>query len=671
MSKPIQIIVNYKNFNRLLFFILVGLFSCAEEDPNLVNPPLPNETVRIRFFNYAQEPINRKLDVSGKFTASTPYGELSPEIVPPPTDSVIFQSIIGLDNKIEFADSNKIRLWRDSDYIIFGLSKPGSTNLDTFITTLTPFSLLRDTNNCFLSIININQSNDNATYTLVEGCPNGPIAFAPVGYTAKSSEIEITAGKIPFSLIKIVGNTRTSLGLFEFDLHKRGEYLLIITGENAEDFKLLNRRDHSPTPIKNIKLITSTTAQIRTVNFSSEQISAFRFPSETFLSSLPSGNISDFRDITACESDFLDSIVINQNGSFASSVRTPLVINDKYNLIVMDSATDKASRSFIVKALANLNYGKSALVRVVHYAEKLPSFNMSLGARDDASSATGYRTGESLAKNLNYGMISGVAYVLSGKAPITLYSATSPQRLLGAFIGEFQSNHSYLIIVSNNSSGDVKISVLDEHGGEAPVSFIEEGAYVQIGHLVPELNELTFSINGMLPNVKLFFQNSLATVLPVGINKISSANNELLVNTSTKTRDILVFAGDKNQIDILHIQSQPLAYNPAAFQRRFINAAKDIELLKIFDNDPIKFSTLPPIVSDLNYGSVSEPSAVFLDRRFSYYFYNQTNETLLKQINDISMSFGKNYTVVFGGNNKILNKNPITYNYNIIIFQEY
>jgi len=260
---------------------------------------------------------------------------------------------------------------------------------------------------------------------------------------------------------------------------------------------------------------------------------------------------------------------------------------------------------------------------------------------------------------------------LPGKAPITLYSSTSPQRLLGAFVGEFEANRSYLVIISNNSSGSIKISVLDENGDESNVSYLEEGAYVQIGHLVPELDELIFSIENILPNAKLFFQNSLATVIPLGINKITAGNNELPINTSNKTRDILVFAGDKNNTDILHIQSQPLAYNPGAFQRRFINAAKDISLLQIYDNDPIKFPTLPPIVTDLSYGTVSEPSAVFLDRRFSYFFYNQTKEDLLKQINDISMSFGKNYTVVFGGNNKILSNKPITYNYNIIIFQEY
>lgn len=671
MNKFSGFIDNRKINNLLLLIFLVGLFSCAEEDPNLVNPPLPNETVRIRFFNFAQEPISRKLDVSGKLTASTPYGELSPELVPPPTDSVIFQSIIGLDNRVEFTDSNKTRLWRDSDYIIFGLSKPGSSTLDTLVTTLTSFSFLRDTSNCFLSIININKSDESAAYTLVEGCPNGPMAFAPVNYTAKSSEIEITAGKVPFSIIKMAGNSRTSLGLFEFELQRKGEYLLIITGDNAEDFKLVNRRDHSPAPIRNVKLITSTTAQIRTANFSSEQISALRFPDETFLGSLAPGSISSFQDVTACESDYLDSIIIKSNGNFASSVRTPLVINDKYNLIIMDSASGKASRSFIVKTLNYFERANRAVVRVVHYSEKLQMFNMSMGAREDESSTTGYITGESLAKNLNYGMISGPAYVLPGKAPITLYSATSPQRLLGAFIGEFEANHSYLVIVSNNSSGSVRISILDEHGADLPVSFNEEGAYVQIGHLVPEVDELNFSIDNILPNVKLFFQNSLATVLPVGTIRISSTNSELTINTSTKTRDILVFAGEKNKIDILYVQSQPLAYNPGAFQRRFINAAKDVNLLKIFDNDPIKFPTLPPIVTDLSYGSVSEPSAVFLDRRFSYFFYNQTNEELLKQINDISMSFGKNYTVVFGGNNKILSNKPITYNYNIIIFQEY
>jgi hypothetical protein len=656
---------------KFLLIMLAGiLFSCAEEDPNLVNPPSPSETVRIRFFNYASDLNPRRLALDEKQSPETPWKTLSPAIIPPLTDSVTLSTI--LNGEIEYTDSTKLKIWRDTRYIAFALPKPNSPNpVDTLVVSITAFAPVSDTNNCYISLINIHNEPD-TKYSVVVGCPNGNAAFPAVKYMDKSVEREVPSGNYPVSIIKIdTSGERTSLGLFDLHLHRGSDYLFVIMGDIPEDIKLIDRRNDGPDAITQVDLINATVAKIRTINFSTTEISAEKTPGDLFLPSLSAYSISDYRDVSACTSDFLDSIVVNSNGEYASSAQIALVVNSYYTLLVFDAQGNSASKSLVLPNLEKLEYPPNhAAVRVVNMAENFEAFSMSLGARDDLESIRGYRSGEQLATNLEYGKVSGQTFVLAGRAPISIFSATSPQRLLHSYIGNFEAGKDYLVVVTSDNN-DIKLSIIEEEEINEQISNLPEGEYAQFALFTPSLDSTNITVDNILTRAKLYYSTSFATVLPRGTININAGGASLTFNTEKDYRDLVVLAGTETEPDFIHIHTKKMAYNSGLFNRRFINAAKDVPLVTIYDNDVLQDTNIRPVVVDLPYGKTSDPQSVFLERKFSYFFFDKTGGELLLQVNDIFMSFGKNYSIIFGGDKTVISQDPLQYNYSILLIQEY
>lgn len=654
-----------------VFLISLLIISCAEENPNLVNPKPPSETVRIRFFNYASDKLERTLGIDEESSSSIQWMTLSAAITPPAKDSVILTTY--LNGNLEYADSTKLKLWRDARYIVFGLPKPGSEKpLDTLITTITPFAPLSDTNHCYISLININYDDEKALYSVVVGCPNGNAAFPPASYLRKSAEREVPSGEYPVSIIKIdESGNRESLGLFNLKLDRMGDYLFVIMGDTPEHIVLINRRNDGPDAMQTVELISSSLAKIRTVNFSESDISAEKYPAEKFLPSLTGMTISDYNDVSACTSDYADSINVFSGGVFTSSAQIPLVVNNNYSLLVFDTEAGKASKSIILENTGAVNYPEnSASVRVINMAKDLGAFNISLGARDDDSSPNGYIAGEQLVTDLAYGTVSEPTFVLAGRAPISIFSSTSPQRLLSAFIGNFEAGKNYLVAVISEQ-GKTKISVVSESDVSKNINYLPEGEYAQFVQFIPHRDSISISIDNVLSNAKLYYSNSLATILPRGTLTFRAEGKQLTFSVEKDYRDLVIVAGEKDDADIIHVHTQRMAYNNSLFNRRFVNAAKDVPIVTIYDNDVSQDTTLQPIAKDLPYGSFTDPQSVFLERKFSYFFFDKVGGELLNQINDISMSFGKNYTIIFGGDKTETSNDPLTYNYSIAIIQEY
>jgi len=659
------------NINYLLFAIALIALSCAEEDPNLVNPPLPSETVRIRLFNYGSDAQSRKLSIDQIVSPETSYGGLSSAVTPPSADSVTLSTIVG--NSIEYTDSTRLRLWRDARYIIFALPKPGSdAPVDTLIKTQTAFATLSDTTKCYISMININ-SEAEYRYSLVVGCPNGVTAFPAIAYMNRSVELAVNSGNYPVSIIRLdKDNNRTSLGLFDLQLKPMADYLFVVMGNNPDQIKLINRRDDGPGAMTSINTISSTIAKIRTINFSASGISATKEPDNNFLPSLASMKISDYNDVTACSSDDLDSIVVKVNSKYASHSELGLVVNFKYSLLVFDSAGKAANRSMTIPNLQNVNYpANHAAIRVVHSAEGVDAFSMSLGARDDMNSSAGYKAGEQLATNIMYGKVGTQVFALSGRAPISIFSATSPQKLIGSFIGRFEAGKNYLVVVTGKDEDELKVSIINEDEVNGNIKYLDEGIYSQIAHFVPERDTIRIKVDNVLTNAKIFYSNSMATVLPLGSVSMSSEGANYTFTTQKDYRDLLVVAGSKESPEIKHVHTIRMAYNDGLYNRRVFNAAKDMPLVTVYDVDYTNDSNASPIVVDLPYGKASDPQSVYLERKFSYYFYDKINGELFKQVNDIAMAFGKNYTIVFGGNNKVISNDTKQYNYSILLIQEY
>jgi hypothetical protein len=660
--------------NRILTLISIAslllIAGCAEENPNLVNPTSLNKTIRFRLFNFAADKNPRQLSLSGERTSSTGYKELSGSYIPPATDSLLIELIY--NNQVEYTLPYKFKMIRDQRYLAFSVPKPFLSNpADSLLIVGSSFVKLNDTNKCFIQMLNINNTPD-ISFSMVLGCQNGMPVFSGLAYLGLSNSEEFHSGNIAVSLLRNDANGKTTLGLFDLNLRKGGDYLILVVGDMPSDVYLIDKMDTTSNAIRQLNQISTSSSQVRTVNLSESDISAKSGINDNFLGSLNARAISDYKSVMACTSNNLDSIAISVGTNFTCSLLASLVVNDRYTLIVSDSAGNRAAKAKIIPNLKNISYyNKSAVVRVLNLSEKNPAITLSLGARSDASAATGYRSGEALATNLSYEKLSHTVSVLEGRAPLTLFTASSPDRLLYTGISYFEQGKSYLIIITNDATGKIKLNVINEEQVNSAADDTEEGAFAQIANITPGLDFASLSIDNVMNGIKLYNSISFATVLPFGDNRISAQGQELSFRSKKDNRDLLVLAGTKSQPDIIHIQNIKMAYNSTGFNRRFLNAAADAPMVTIYDQDKSKDTNLRPIVTDLNYKSVSEAFYMELERKYSYFFYLQPGNKFIKQINDISMTFGKNYTVIFGGDSTVISTKPVDYKYSIILLQEY
>ncbi len=668
-----------KNFNLQKYSILLLLFallSCANEDPNLVNPKLPNQTIRIRFFNLANDKLERKLVLStDSKTLSTPVGSLSLPVMPPPLDSIYISTEI--NGSQEYQTPNRLRMIRDTKYIILGLPKPaGQKPLDTLLVTTTTYTPLRDKNNCFISMINVDPDT-NSTYSLVLGCPNGPLIFPILKYLQSSIDFETISANIPVSIVKINGNIRSSIGLYTLKLFKGGEFLVVVRGDTNNRVQLLNKQDPTNLALETLKPEPNLNSLIRTINFSKSVISISKAPSDNINSNQASGYISAYIPVKACDSETLDSLVISSGGSYLNSLKTSLVVNSNYTMLVLDSANSPAKLCMIVPPQTlTFPLGDSAMIRVVNACTGLGDLTLSMGARDSKSINpvdslnSGFVSGEFFANQIGYGKISNAVFLPSGRAPMTLFTASQPTRLLHTAIGNLKPGNKYIIVITNVDN-NFQITMIEDGDVNQNISYLEKGSFLQIANLTPGVLKTEISIPGVLTKAKLYFTSTISTIVPLSVNKIIAGNTSLDYNATAENRDIVVLAGTAMITEILHYQSAPPSYDYLAYSRRIFNAAKDAPSIDVTNSARKLFPDLPPLSVNIGYGNVSDYSSSYIERKNAYFFYTSASTDLLLQISDIAMLFGKSYTLIFGGDKTVTVKDPLTYRYSIILLQDY
>ena len=384
----------------LWFSALAMVFGCAQENQNLVNPPLPSETVNIRFYNLANDNKPRKLVIgSVKETDEIATGELSLPIKPPPADSVNFD--IKLNNSIEYSSVKRTRLIRNTRYVVFGAQKRDtSKKLDTFSVLTTSYSVLKSQNDCFMTLVNMNPDT-NSQYSLVEGCPSNPALISQTPYLGISVQIEIPSGSMPVSIIKFNRKDTSSktLGLLNLNLNAGGEYsLIIIKDGNGEKIRLLNQKDDSQNAIQTIVPMTQQlSANIRLVNFSQSLVDVLKYPAGTglndpnsrfdvkkyaagtiFKSSAPN-TISNLKAISVCNSAFLDALIVSCNDTYSSFTSASLDVNQNYSLFVFDSSSAAGKLSILVKPVRVYNtLTDSCMIRVINASILNNSVTLSL-----------------------------------------------------------------------------------------------------------------------------------------------------------------------------------------------------------------------------------------------------------------------------------------------------
>lgn len=656
-----------KNLN-LYFTVLIAVlfFSCAKENPNLVNPVLPSETVYIRFFNLATDNNSRKLVIGGsKETQEVTPGNMTLPVKPPPSDSVRMESKI--NGQTEYSSPKKIRMLRDTRYIVIGLSKLRSTNpLDTFLFLTTSYSQLRDANNAFLSVVNLN-SDSTVKYNVVYGCPNGKLLFSSVAFMGISIQAEIYSGTTPISITRVKDSVSTLIGLFELNISPKGEYAIIIRKENdTESVYLLNQKDDTQNAIQKVEPTAERKSFVRVINLSNFNIDVTKSPNEQIFTNISPRTIMSYKDVNACESATVDSLLVSSSGSPASNSNIALNVGDRYSLVVIDSSIVAGKLSVIVPPIKlNQSLGNSCMIRVIHGSYLRGPLTLSMGSRDDTTSAYGFRSGDILAKELNYGNLSPAIFIPAGRAPLTLFSATQPAKLLYSSIGQFKPDGRYIVVIRTNEQAKDEISIIEDEDINTTPNVTTEGVFTQFAHFTPGVNKMEISIAGALKKAIVYYQGSLATVLPVGDNTVSFNGVSKSFTSDLQNRDLLISAGLNQTIEILPLKYEPLIYDNYTYKRRFINACKDNGLITVYTDPDKKFM----IADGVAYGGVSTPETMYLQRKVSLFFFDTPTGTQLDRIDDISMVFGKNYSIIFGGSKN--STDAASKGYSLILLQEY
>ncbi len=83
--------------------LVLMAWSCADENPNLVNPPPQSAFINIRFYNLAGDGMGRVLDLEGEYkTAEVPVRNISTSFNPPTDSSFLKVRAKGIEEYSQF-----------------------------------------------------------------------------------------------------------------------------------------------------------------------------------------------------------------------------------------------------------------------------------------------------------------------------------------------------------------------------------------------------------------------------------------------------------------------------------------------------------------------------------------------------------------------------------------
>lgn len=654
--------LTYKN---LIFFLTALLFfnSCIQENPDLVNPPPYRETVRVRLINLASDFIPRQLNFDDKtFTAPVNYMEIS-ELIKPPADSC-FISIMK-ENNTEFKHSRKIIFSRSTIYTFFSLPSPNNSpnyrNVDTIIFTMTLTGLLPKPLTSYIKVINV-FPDTTVSFSVALGCPNGVLLTSHLGYRMESQMSEIHSGENHFSIVKHKNHENIILDLFKVELKTNNQYALIIlqNKQGQEEVLLLDEFDGTIQALKPVTIVPQRYSQIRTINLTNKTINSKKEPDEDLIKNLQPMKVSEYKNVSACNSNNLDTFLVSSDNQILAETETSLMVAEKYTLIAFDSAN--ITKLIIAEPIQLFEERKNrSTIRVVNISHKYPGLRVSLGARTDKDNPLGYTSGEILASESLFGTISPFVLLKAGFLPISVFTSAQPSKLLFTTIARIDENKNYLLIVSDNPNNTLNIAIVEENEENENITFLEEAVFFEFVHLTPGINNVTISIPPIIDNAKVFYSSSISTIIPKNTEYITIQNNNFPINPEIGKRLLTIATGDKQNIDLYVESNFPMVTTPNAYNRRFINACKERKLIRI----RLDCETCFILADSLAYKTSSFTENVPRESKYSLFFQDPTDkDKFLKKVSDISPALGKNYIIIFGGSQS-------SDGYTVVIQQEF
>lgn len=654
-------------FRRISVILITFMFfaSCAEENPDLVNPPDRTGSIRFRFLNLGLDKSPKIFEVTeGKRTASIPWQRLSNSDNPPADTGFVR---VFNNNILEYEQENMVRFLRNTNYTYVGLSSTvcddrSQCKIDTLIALRTTAAVPESNFETLVKFMNA-YPDTTARFSIRLGCPSGDILFGMTDYKQYSiSPITVRSGQFNFSVIKTVfedgQQTNIYLNLYSTELNPRGQYVIIAHEDDLGEVQIsiLDENDLSENALKPVMPVENTTTEIRTINMSSSELKIEMNDGSIVDPGVSPLMVDDYKVIDVCKSSFLDTINVMSSGNLKSTLATSLEVLSRYSIVVYDSADVRAGGSLLIEPLKlNVDDNNRAIVRVVNTIDNTGGVNVSIGARkenDRTVHSRGYSSGISLARNLQFSEVSNAVVVTPGPAPLSVFTAAEPARLLFAANTILEPNKSYLIITALDDRGNVKLTIIDDEDESINVEYLSQGVFFQLVNAMTDNSILKVSISSgvtssaVLEDAELFPTNSLATVIDENSQTIYINGQPFQADANSTERIMTVAAGKSGDLKIITNKFNPLtAEQRHQFRVRYVNATYDLPIimLKKSDSDESFFQG----VEQNTFSSYEPPET--REQKPTFFFYDNENPNYVARFSDVTLSLGKSYCIILYG----------------------
>ncbi len=637
--------------------------ACIQENPALVNPPGRTESVRVRFVNLAQDKQTRALDISGTTkTELTQWGNSSAS-VRPPADSALFN--IYRNSIKEYELEQLVKFLRNTRYTFFGvpskecLANPPCT-VDTLIFMRTTTALPENNFEFLLKMINL-FPDTNSTFSVRMGCPSGNVLFANINYLQSSmNPLNLRAEKIGLSLIRQNRATGTTveefINIYEAEFTARTQYILVIAddGNGNPVMKLLNEDDESSNALADMAVINERIAYMRIINLASSNID-IDFNGSLIAASIPNDQITDYKQISVCNTVDMDSITTLINGSRVNMLKSSIELLKRYSIVVLDSGNVVGGEILLVSPIKlQEDITGKGIVRVLHASKNYQAITVSLGARtepDVGKFPNGYSSGTILAADISQGKLSEPLALYPGAAPLSIFTSSQPAKLLYSAKGIFEADKSYLLIISEDIDGKTKISIVEDELENTDVTFMEEGIFVQVVNAVSDADFITIEVisskapEQIVKGAKVSETNSLATVVDRGTIEVRVNGATHSIDAEINDRVMFIASGSGNNPKIFANKFTALPINEnSALRFRFINATEDIPFVYLKRNVSEQFFF--ESVEQYHFSSYATETR---EQKVTFFFYDDEGLPYVNRLSDVLFTLGKSYSVIIAG----------------------
>jgi len=617
-----------KSYNRSLiplFIIAALMFGCdASEDPNLLNPPLPDST-RIRVVNLLPE---GDVDVAApgvSFAEGVPPMQISPVsrvLVLEQTQVIVRRSVPVVRYDTAFGQT----LARGSQMTYLILGNNDTTRilaLGTGQQEETDLQTIREGKIGFIDAVD-----DSSGYYIKTGCQSGPVLFT----NSYFAEFPRTITTKEHDLSLYLFSTRDSLPITSARLDVRiGAVSYIVAARvNGRIGLYLIGPDLAGTMLPELPQETRTTASVALLNAMSEgqAVSATIGGGSTIATGVPPLTISPSRDIEACADPNGDSLIVTTAGE---EFRTPISLAVGSRALVVVYSSDTGAQSIVLDRDVQEPANDSVHIRGVNVSMAGGAASISIGSGAPESVSPDSRPFGTLAT----GATSGYVRLPKGSYPFMLSSAETG-KFFGGGIEELEPGYYTLFVVDD--AGTPTLRITRDDIPDAPIRTLRvNGSRATFFNLMPDA-DATFTV-GNLALPPLAYSYVYSTVLPYDIRTIGSNAGSVQVDPALGGYTIGTTGTDGSR-KVIAFRAPMDVLPPKTASVRFLNAIPDASDLVM----RIGEKTAQP-ASPLPFGQPTD--ALQLEARKYSLFVTPAQDTAVRaRAEGVELLAGRHYLLV-------------------------